>query len=64
MALNSFGLLKPPESHPSTPSLGAFLDVKQKKIAGVSFIFRGYNPYIGGSKPSFFHGFLGSKGNG
>ena len=22
MALNSFGLLKPPESHPSTPSLG------------------------------------------
>ena len=27
-----------------------------------TFIFRGYNPYIGGSKPSFFHGFLGSKG--
>ena len=23
----------------------------------VSFIFRGYNPYIGGSKPSFLHGF-------
>ena len=28
----------------------------------VSFIFSGYNPYIGGVKPSFFHGFLGSKG--
>ena len=30
----------------------------------VSFIFRviTYNPYIGGLKPSFFHGFLGSKG--
>ncbi len=23
----------------------------------VSFIFRGYSPYIGGSKPSFFMGF-------
>ena len=29
----------------------------------VSFIFRGYNPYIGGSKPSFFMVF-GSKGVG
>ena len=31
----------------------------------VSFIFRGYdgyNPYLGGVKPSFFHGLLGSKG--
>ena len=28
----------------------------------VSFIFRDYNPDIEGSKPSFFHGFLGSKG--
>ena len=28
----------------------------------VSFIFRGYNPYIGGSKPSFFMGCWGSKG--
>ena len=27
----------------------------------VSFIFRGYNPYIGGLKPSFFM-VLGSKG--
>ena len=27
-----------------------------------SFIFGGYNPYIGGVKPSFFHGLLGSKG--
>ena len=27
----------------------------------VSFIFRGYNPYIGGRKPSFFMA-LGSKG--
>ena len=26
-----------------------------------TFIFRGYNPYIGGSKPSFFM-VLGSKG--
>ena len=26
-----------------------------------AFIFRGYNPYIGGSKPSFFM-VLGSKG--
>ena len=28
-----------------------------------SFIFRGYNPYIGGLKPSFFM-VLGSKGSG
>ena len=28
----------------------------------VSFIFRGYDPYFEGIKPSFFHGFLGSKG--
>ena len=27
-----------------------------------TFIFRGYNPYIGGVKPSFFM-VLGSKGN-
>ena len=27
----------------------------------ITFIFRGYNPYIGGSKPSFFM-VLGSKG--
>ena len=27
-----------------------------------AFIFRAYNPYIGGSKPSFFMGFLGSNG--
>ena len=27
-----------------------------------TFIFRGYNPYIGGLKPSFFMGFWGSKG--
>ena len=27
----------------------------------VSFIFRGYNPYIGGSKPSFFMGFWGPR---
>ena len=27
-----------------------------------TFIFRGYNPYIGGLKPSFFM-VLGSKGN-
>ena len=29
----------------------------------ITFIFRGYNPYIGGSKPSFFM-VLGSKGIG
>ena len=27
-----------------------------------TFIFRGYNPYVGGVKPSFFHGLLGSHG--
>ena len=27
-----------------------------------TLIFRGYNPYIGDLKPSFFHGFLGSLG--
>ena len=27
----------------------------------VSFIFRGYNPYIGSLKPSFFHGFWGPR---
>ena len=26
----------------------------------VSFMFRGYNPYIGGLKPLFFYGFSGS----
>ncbi len=29
----------------------------------ITFIFRGYNPYIGCLKPSFFHGFLRSKGS-
>ena len=28
----------------------------------VSFSFRGYNPYVQGLNPSFFHGLLGSKG--
>ena len=62
------GGFKPSEKYSSNWIISPIFGVKIKNISNhhlpwepKTFIFRGYNPYIGGLKPSFFM-VLGSKG--